>query len=43
LRAVHALELQVERLKAQSDFGECLNTFSKSIERLVDRISERAD
>lgn len=44
LRAVHHVELQVERLKGQSDFGECLTQFSKSIERLVDRIpSTRAD
>ena len=42
-RAVHALELQVERLKAQSDFGECLTQFSKSIERLIERIPTRAD
>jgi hypothetical protein len=41
--AVHAIELQVERLKAQNDFGECLAQFSKSIERLIDRIPVRAD
>jgi vacuolar-type H+-ATPase subunit I/STV1 len=43
LRAVHSVELQVERLKAQSDFGECLTQFSKSIERLIERIPGRAD
>lgn len=43
IRAVHAIELQVERLKAQSDFGECLAQFSKSIERLIERIPTRAD
>jgi hypothetical protein len=43
LRAVHAVELQVERLKGQSDFGECLTQFSKSIERLIERIPGRAD
>jgi vacuolar-type H+-ATPase subunit I/STV1 len=43
LRAVHSIELQVERLKAQNDFGECLTQFSKSIERLIERIPGRAD
>jgi hypothetical protein len=41
LRAVHAVELQVERLKGQADFAECLSQFSTSIERLVNRLTER--
>jgi hypothetical protein len=40
---VHAVELQVERLKGQSDFGECITQFSKSIERLIERIPARRD
>jgi hypothetical protein len=43
ISAVHAIELQVERLKAQADFGECLTQFSKSIERLIERIPTRGD
>jgi hypothetical protein len=43
LRAVHAVELQVERLKGQSDFGECITQFSKSIERLIERIPAARD
>jgi hypothetical protein len=43
LTAVHAIELQVERLKTQNDFGECLTQFSKSIERLIERIPTRGD
>jgi hypothetical protein len=43
LRAVHAVELQVERLKGQSDFGECITQFSKSIERLIERIPPTRD
>jgi vacuolar-type H+-ATPase subunit I/STV1 len=43
IMAVHAIELQVERLKAQSDIGECLTQFSNSIERLIERIPVRGD
>lgn len=43
INAVHAIELQVERLKAQADIGECLTQFSKSIEKLIERIPSRAD
>jgi hypothetical protein len=43
LRAVHAVELQVERLKGQSDFAECISQFSKSIEHLIERIPNGRD
>jgi hypothetical protein len=43
ITAVHAIELQVERLKTQNDFGECIAQFSKSIERLIERIPTRGD